>query len=135
MYPTLAGTGGSVAGTLRVLIERGVVEGVRALLAKSPELASTQFEDGSWPLHLAASRDDAAMVELLVRSGAAMNPKFAGSGHTALSWAVTCWSFTAARKLVELGEQPDLFCAAGMGLLDKVRTFWDQNGVLRAAPS
>ena len=54
---------------------------------------------------------------------------------TPLSWAVTCWSFDAARKLVELGDEPDLFCASGMGMLENVRAFWDGRGELRANPS
>jgi hypothetical protein len=30
----------------------------------------------------------------------------------------------AALKLVELGNEPDLFCASGLGLLPKVQAFW-----------
>jgi len=119
---------------LRGLIESGDVEGLRALLARSPRVAAAPLDDGAWPLHLAAGSDEPEMVELLVKSGAAKRPRYAKSAHTALSWAVTCWSFRAAMKLIELGDEPDLFCAAGLGLLDKVQAFW-RDGVLRPAPS
>ncbi len=120
---------------LRELIERADIAGLRVLLAKSPELASSSFPDGSWPLHAAAEWNRAEMVELLVRSGAKLDPRYADSAHTPLSWAVTCSSFDAATKLVELGDEPDLFCASGMGMLENVRAFWDGRGELRANPS
>ncbi len=119
---------------LRELRERADIAGLRVLLAKSPELASSSFPDGSWPLHAAAEWNRAEMVELLVRSGAKLDPRYADSAHTPLSWAVTCWSFDAARKLVELGDEPDLFCASGMGMLENVRAFWDGRGELLPCP-
>ena len=105
---------------LRELMERG---------------EAAPFPDGSWPLHAAAEWNRAEMVELLVRSGARLDRRYTDSAHTALSWAVTCWSFDAARKLVELGDEPDLFCASGMGMLENVRAFWDGRGELLANPS
>ena len=115
---------------MRGAIESGDVEALRGLLAKSPERAALPFDDGSWPLHAAAGANEPAMVELLVCAGAPLDSLYADSGHTALSWAVTCWAFDAGRKLVELGDEPDLFCAAGLGLLDHVRS-----GTSRASPS
>jgi ankyrin repeat protein len=47
---------------------------------------------------------------------------------------VTTWSFRAAARLVELGEEPDLFAASGMGLIDHVQAFWT-DGVLKPSPS
>ncbi len=119
---------------MRELIEAPTVEGLRAFLAESPAIASKQFADGSWPLHFAAGNNNPDAIELLIRAGASKHPKYAKSAHTALSWAVTCWSFGAALKLIELGEEPDLFCASGLGLIDKVRAFWP-NEKLRAHPS
>lgn len=119
---------------LRGLLQDGDVEALREFLTRSSKVAALPFDDGAWPLHLAAGNDEPAMVELLVQAGVATHPRYAKSAHTALSWAVTCWSFRAALKLIELGEEPDLFCASGLGLLDKVRVFW-KDGVLRPAPS
>jgi ankyrin repeat protein len=120
--------------TLRRLIEDGDPGPVARLLEGSLALARARFEDGSTPLHVAAGEDRADVVEVLVRFGAPVQSRYAGSGHSPLSWAVTCWSFRAARRLVALGEEPDLFCAAGLGLLDVVQAFWD-DGRLRPGPS
>jgi len=110
--------------SLRELIEDGDPEPVRARLEAEPALASTAFEDGSTPLHVAAGEDRPEIVELLVSFGAPLAPRWNGTSHTPLSWAVTCWAFRAAQKLVEKGATPDLFCASGLGLLDRVRAFW-----------
>ncbi|HTQ10335.1 MAG TPA: ankyrin repeat domain-containing protein [Fimbriimonadaceae bacterium] len=109
---------------VQAAIRDGVPEVLAKLLAKAPRLAKAQYPDGSYPLHQAAENDDPEMVEMLVKAGAAFRPRYAKSTHTALSWAVTCWSPHAALKLVELGDQPDLFCAAGLGLLDHVKACW-----------
>jgi ankyrin repeat protein len=110
-------------------VERGLT-----LLEESPALATSRFTDGSTPLHAAAERNSPRMVELLVGHGASRETRFGQSAHTALSWALTCEAFDAARKLAELGEEPDLFCAAGLGDLERVTAFWS-NGGLRHSPS
>lgn len=120
--------------TLRRLIEDGDPGPVRSLLESSPALARASFADGSTPLHLAAGENRPAVVETLVALGAPLRAKYGRSAHSALSWAVTSWSFDAANKLIELGDTPDLFCAAGLGLLDAVEAFWP-DGRLRAHPS
>ena len=122
------------AAALRRLIEEGDREGVRALLATSPRLAGTSFEDGSTPLHVAAAENRPAVVEVLVAAGAPLAARYGRSAHSALSWAITCESVDAAHKLIELGVRPDLFCAAGLGLLDTVRSFW-RDGRLARRPS
>lgn len=110
--------------TLRRLIIAGETDEMIALLESSPRIANLPFPEGDWPLHLAAQYNDPTMIEILVKSGASFRPKYEDSSHTALSWAVTYGSFQAAVKLVELGNQPDLFCAAGLGFMDRVRSFW-----------
>jgi ankyrin repeat protein len=120
--------------TLRRLIEEGDAEGVRRLIESSPRLPQIAFDDGSTPLHVAAAENRPAVVEALVAGGAPLQARFGKSAHSALSWAVTCWSDAAAHKLIELGLKPDLFCAAGLGLLDAVKAFWSE-GKLRRHPS
>lgn len=120
--------------TLRRLIQDRDVAAVRQLLVASPVLAKSSFEDGSTPLHAAADENAPALVEVFVQAGAPLRTKYGPWAHSPLSWAVTCESFEAASKLIELGEAPDLFCAAGMGLLDAVRSFWS-DGALRPSPS
>ncbi len=114
---------------LRHLIQDGEVEPVRQLLDESPGLINLAFEEGETPLHCAAEENRPAIVELLVQKGADFTLRYASSAHTPLSWALTCWSTDAALKLVELGDKPDLFCAAGLGLMGHLRSFW-QDGVL-----
>jgi ankyrin repeat protein len=121
--------------TLRRLIEGGDVAGLRRLLRSSPRLARAAFDEGDTPLHLAAERNRPDLIETLVRAGAPLQVRYGRSGHSPLSWAITTWSFDAALKLVDLGDEPDLFCAAGLGMLDRVRAFWDADGRLRRQPS
>src|SRR6185436_4850071 len=120
--------------TLRRLIADGNTNGVGELLQSSPALAKAVFDDDTTPLHLAAEENRPDIVAVLSQFGASRERRLAGSAHTALSWAVTCWSFDAAMKLVELGDEPDLFCAAGLGLLENVKAFWN-DGRLRRHPS
>jgi uncharacterized protein len=120
--------------TLRRLIEEGDAEGVRRLIASSPQLPNVTFEDGSTPLHVAAAANRPAVVEALMTGGASPQARFGRSAHSALSWAITCWSDDAAHKLIELGVEPDLFCASGLGMLHAVKAFWP-HGKLRRRPS
>jgi ankyrin repeat protein len=120
--------------TLRRLIQECNVPGVTQVLRVSPALASQSFSDGSTPLHVAAECNSPEIIAALVASGAKFEETYGSSSHTALSWAITVGSMKAALKLVELGSEPDLFCASGLGLLPRVQTFWD-GGKLRPQPS
>lgn len=119
---------------LRRLIEEGDAEGVRRLVETSPALTKASFEDGCMPLHVATGENRPAVVQVLAEHGAPLHAKFGRTAHSALSWALTCWSHEAALKLVELGVTPDLFCASGLGLLDVVQAFW-KDGRIRRHPS
>jgi ankyrin repeat protein len=120
--------------TLRRLIQERDAKGVTQLLRISPKVASHAFPDGGTPLHEAAETNFPEILSELVAAGAEFEKTYGGSGHTALSWAITVGSMKAALKLVELGNEPDLFCAAGLGLLPKVQAFWD-GATLRPHPS
>jgi len=120
--------------TLYRLITEGEVEPVRAVLARSPALVRARFDDGDTPLLLAVGENRPDLVELLVRLGASTNTRLGASAHSALSWAATTGSFAAAERLIALGAAPDLFAAAGLGLVDLVRGFW-RDGRLLAHPS
>lgn len=118
---------------LRHLIQDGEVAPVRELLDQEPRLINLRFEEGESPLHCAAEENRPALVELLVERGADLNARFSGSAHTALSWALTCWSTEAAQKLVELGDAPDLFCSAGLGLTDRLPDYWNGDKLISGA--
>ncbi|AIE87049.1 ankyrin repeat protein [Fimbriimonas ginsengisoli Gsoil 348] len=69
-----------------------------------------------------------------MRCGVDRSRRYGYSAHTALSWAVTVGSFDFVRELVRLGDEVDLFCAAGIGDLELVKRFWDGDS-LRPNPS
>lgn len=108
---------------------------VAQLLTERPALAKAQGPDGATPLHVAAHCNDPRLAVLLLTHGADPNAKYGDSSHTALSWAVTCNAMACAKTLVQCGLKPDFFCAAGMGLLDEVRAFFDDSGTLRPGAS
>jgi ankyrin repeat protein len=111
--------------------EAGEFAAVTELLGRRPELARAHGPDGQTALHVAAQSNDNRLAVYLLSCGADPEAKFGESGHTALSWAVTCSAFAFAQTLIRLGARPDLFCAAGIGALDHVREFFDKSGALR----
>ncbi len=113
---------------------RGDIETVRQMLDVYPQLANSAV-DGHTVLHHAAGENRAAAIGLLIERGADPNARWAGLQHTPLSWAVTCDWPEACRALVEGGAKVDLFCASGMGLLDAVRSHFDEAGHLRPGAS
>ena len=115
-------------------IQQGDKPRFQAILDKTPRLAQMTFEDGSTPILVAAEHDDPDMISALYKAGGSLRDRYASSAHTPLSWALTCWSYHAAVRLLELGEKPDLFCAAGLGSLDLLKQFWP-DGKLVSNPS
>lgn len=102
----------------------------RKMLDANPGLARAPAEDGQNALHLAAEVNDPATIELLVRRKANLGTYYGRRGHNALSWALTVGSRNAAEALVRHGLEPDFFCAAGLGDLERVRSFFGAKGKL-----
>jgi ankyrin repeat protein len=111
-------------------IDSGDTEAVTQLLDRRPALANAHGPEGQTPLHVAAQCNDPSLTAALVAYGADVEAKFGNSGHSALSWAITCNAIECARTLVQLGAEPDLFCAAGVGDLGEVQSFFDDRGEL-----
>ena len=105
------------------------------MLAADSRLANAGDADGSTALLQAAEVNQPAMVSLLLARGADAQRPYAHSAHTPLSWALTTGAFDAARALVRGGVEPDLFCAAGLGDVARVRAFFDGDGRLRPGAS
>ena len=113
---------------LLAALRAGEDQAVTELLARRPALAKALGPDGQTPLHMVAQYNDPRLAAVLVAYGADFEAKFGQSGHSALSWAVTCNALECARALVQLGAVPDLFCAAGIGSLTHVQSFFDAGG-------
>ena len=111
---------------LLAAVRDGDVAVVAQLLTRRPALAKAHGPDGQTALHVAARFDDPRLAVVLLAAGADPEAKFGSSGHTAMSWALTCNSLAFASTLVRLGHKPDLFCAAGLGLLERVQGFFDE---------
>jgi uncharacterized protein len=73
------------------------------------------------PLHWAASSDDVEVLDALVEAGADLEaPGSVINGDSPLADAVAFGQWRAARRLVELGAQANLWQAAALGLADRV---------------
>jgi ankyrin repeat protein len=114
-------------------IKRGNLARVREMLAKDSWLANAPFPDRYRALHCAAEWRQVAIAKLLIENGAELEPEAAWP-HTPLSWAVTCGAFDVADLLIQKGAELDLWCAAGLGRLAAVESFW-VNGKLKPGAS
>lgn len=120
---------------LHKAVREGDVPAVVALLKSRPALVNAKDRDGQASLHVAAEWNDVKLGALLFASGADIEMTFGDSGHTALSWAITCNSLDFARAITALGARADLFCAAGMGDVDGIRAAFDDRGQLKPGAS
>ncbi|HWD38415.1 MAG TPA: ankyrin repeat domain-containing protein [Fimbriimonas sp.] len=112
----------------------GQVQTAREILRDFPHFARATDEHGQTLLVAGVYSNDAKMAQMLVRNGAPAGNTIESSAHTAMSWAVTISSLEYARGLSLAGLTPDLFCAAGLGDLRRVREFWS-DGHLQPNPS
>ena len=101
---------------------------VDRLLATHPGIANARDEEGSTPLSAAVDAHRAALIPIVLRRGGDPHLVYAHSAHTPLSWAVVIEAYDCARALMEAGVEPDLFCAAGLGEVDRVRAFFTPEG-------
>jgi ankyrin repeat protein len=127
----LAAPGDPDLARLFSAIHSGSVQQAVEILQERPILARSSGPDGQTPLHFAARFNDPTLGAWLIAYGADPEAKFGDSSHTVLSWSATCNSPEFARTLVRLGARPDLFAAAGLGLIDTVRASFDDSGNLR----
>lgn len=105
------------------------------LLDAEPGVIHHRLPNGQTALHAAAQQEATNAVAILLDRGADANARYGDSGHTPLSWAVTCRAFQAASLLIARGVKPDLFAAAGLGLLDAMKSCFDETGDLRPGAS
>ena len=81
-------------------------------------------------LHWAASSDDVAVLDALLDHGADIEANGACiGGGTPLADAVAFGQWKAARRLIERGALANLWQAAALGLMDRVKTHFDDGAV------
>src|SRR5215813_5689703 len=112
--------------------ERGDVNRVRELLAGDSTLVNAKGVHNKTPLHWAAEKNNAELAELLVAAGADLNAEVSW-GMAPLAWAANMGSREAAEILLKHGAraQLNMWCAAGLGMLDVVESFWDGPNTLK----
>ena len=112
--------------------ERGDVGRVRQLLTLDSTLVNAKGVYDKTPLHWAAEKNHRELAELLVNAGANINAEVTW-GMTPLQWAANMGSRDVAEILLAHGArtQLNMWCAAGLGMLDVVQSFWDSPNTLK----
>ena len=94
----------------------------RSLLPGADVNARFTGPHGETPLHWAASSDDIEALDALLDAGADIETDGAViGGGTAMADAVAFGQWNAARRLLERGARTNLWQAAALGLVDRVR--------------
>lgn len=106
--------------------QRGDVARVRQLLSADSTLVNARGAHNKTPLHWAAEKNHRELAELLVKAGANIGAEVTW-GMTPLQWAANMGSRDVAEVLLAHGARPQLnmWCAAGLGMLDVVESFWE----------
>jgi ankyrin repeat protein len=110
--------------------ERGDAQRVRQLLAADPRLANVTGHFAKTPLHLAAEHDHAAVAAALLAAGARLEAETTWR-QTPLEWAANQGNRAVAEVLLGAGAQLHLWAAAGLGMMDAVEGFWEEDGELK----
>ncbi len=106
-----------VSQTIGLLIERGADPDAPMVGGNAPER----------PLHGAASSNDVNALDALLDGGADIeSPGAIFTNGTAMSDAVIFAQWNAARRLLDRGAKTTLTESAGLGLLDRLATCFDQ---------
>lgn len=113
--------------------ERGDVGRVRQLLSLDTTLVNAKGAYDKTPLHWAAEKNYRELAELLINSGARIDAEVSW-GMTPLAWAANMGSRDVADVLLAHGARPQLnmWCAAGLGMLDVVQSFWESPNTLKS---
>ena len=112
--------------------QQGDLTRVRQLLASDSTLVNARGSHQKTPLHWAAEKNNAELAKLLVSAGADLNAEVSW-GMAPLAWAANMGSREVAEVLLAHGARPQLnmWCAAGLGMLDVVESFFDGSNRLK----
>jgi uncharacterized protein len=106
-----------VSQTIGLLIERGADPDGLIVGGNAPER----------PLHWAASCNDVDALDALLNGGANIeSPGAIFTNGTAMSDAVIFAQWNAARRLLDRGAKTTLTESAGLGLVDRLTTYFEQ---------
>lgn len=94
----------STLGELIAAVQRGDVDGVRAVLDVDERLAQQRDASGATPLHFAALNGDRRMVRLLLERGADINSIDGEFGATPAGWAIEYLREMGAFLAIELDD-------------------------------
>src|SRR5262249_43407824 len=113
--------------------EKGDVEKIRELISRDSALVNAKGVYDKTPLHWSEEKNYRELAELLVNAGADISAEVTW-GMTPLQWAANMGSRHVAEVLLARGARPQLnmWCAAGLGMLDVVQSFWESPGVLKS---
>jgi ankyrin repeat protein len=125
-------TGCDSLASLFEAIEYGDEPRLVDLLASEPDLARAEARHRKTALHMAAEHDRDAMVTRLLDAGADIEAETSW-GMTPLQWAANMGSVRAGQVLLSRGAELNLWCVAGLGMLDELDRFWNASGALRPA--
>jgi ankyrin repeat protein len=107
----------NVAQTIGLLVERGA----------DPDAAMVGGNAAETPLHWAASSNDVNAIDALLDGGANIEcPGAIFTNGTAMSDAVIFAQWNAARRLLDRGAKTTFTQSAGLGLLDRLSTYFEQ---------
>jgi len=112
--------------------QRGDVDRARQLLSLDSTLVNAKGAYDKTPLHWAAEKNYRELAELLVNARANLDAEVTW-GMTPLQWAANMGSRDVAEVLLAHGARPQLnmWCAAGLGMLDVVQSFWNSPNTLK----
>jgi ankyrin repeat protein len=111
-------------------IDTGDPGRVRTLLNNDVSLAKAKGKHELTALHRAAEKDQPEAAETLLAAGAELEAKVSW-GMTPLEWAANMGARRAAEVLLARGADLTHWAAAGLGMIDAVRSFWHEDGTLK----
>lgn|SRR5262249_30038439 len=112
--------------------QHGNVERVQELLAADPSLVNAKEDYDKTPLHWGAEKNYLRLAKVLIAAGADIDAESTW-GSTPLQWAANMGSRDVADLLLSHGAAPQLnmWTAAGLGMLDVVKSFFDSPNTLK----
>jgi len=111
-------------------IEANDTARVQELIQRDTALARAKGQYGKTGLHLAAEKNHLDIAELLLSAGAEIEAQ-TDWGMTPLEWAANMGNTDVGNLLLAHGAQMNMWAAAGLGLAEQVKTFFDTPNSLK----